>query len=102
MPVISVEHLSKTYRLGQIGTGTFSRGPGTLVGKDTRQPRDIYACIRQQGTMDMETKHKDLTELIIKAFYTVYNTLGYGFLEKVSVDENLTAKAGLAQPNSRF
>jgi hypothetical protein len=23
--VISVEHLSKTYRLGQIGTGTFSR-----------------------------------------------------------------------------
>jgi len=25
MPVISVEHLSKTYRLGQIGTGTFSR-----------------------------------------------------------------------------
>ena len=31
----------------------------------------------------METKHKDLTELIIKAFYTVYNTLGYGFLEKV-------------------
>ena len=30
-----------------------------------------------------EAKHKDLTELIIKAFYTVYNTLGYGFLEKV-------------------
>jgi len=25
MPVISVEHLSKTYRLGQIGTGAFSR-----------------------------------------------------------------------------
>lgn len=24
-PVISVEHLSKTYRLGLIGTGTFSR-----------------------------------------------------------------------------
>ena len=24
-PVISVENLSKTYRLGQIGTGTFSR-----------------------------------------------------------------------------
>jgi len=31
----------------------------------------------------METKHKGLTELIIKAFYAVYNTLGYGFLEKV-------------------
>ena len=27
--------------------------------------------------------HKDLTEKIIKAFYKVYNTLGYGFLEKV-------------------
>lgn len=30
-----------------------------------------------------EFKHKDLSEKIIKAFYTVYNTLGYGFLEKV-------------------
>ncbi len=28
-------------------------------------------------------KYKGLTEQIIKAFYTVYNTLGYGFLEKV-------------------
>ena len=27
--------------------------------------------------------HSDLTEKIIKAFYKVYNTLGYGFLEKV-------------------
>jgi GxxExxY protein len=31
----------------------------------------------------MQAKHKDLTEKIIQAFYTVYNTLGYGFLEKV-------------------
>ena len=31
----------------------------------------------------MEYKHTNVTELIIKAFYTVYNTLGYGFLEKV-------------------
>jgi len=31
----------------------------------------------------MEFKHKDITEKIIKAFYNVYNTLGYGFLEKV-------------------
>lgn len=31
----------------------------------------------------MSLKHADVTELIIKAFYTVYNTLGYGFLEKV-------------------
>ena len=28
-------------------------------------------------------KHSDITEKIIKAFYNVYNTLGYGFLEKV-------------------
>ena len=28
-------------------------------------------------------KHKELTELIIKLFYRVYNTLGYGFLEKI-------------------
>jgi GxxExxY protein len=28
-------------------------------------------------------KHKDLTEQIINAAYTVHNTLCYGFLEKV-------------------
>ena len=28
-------------------------------------------------------KHSGNTEMIIKAFYKVYNTLGYGFLEKV-------------------
>lgn len=27
--------------------------------------------------------HKDITSKIISAFYAVYNTLGYGFLEKV-------------------
>jgi GxxExxY protein len=35
--------------------------------------------------MSVELKHADITELIIKAFYAVYNTLGYGFLEKVYV-----------------
>ncbi len=30
-----------------------------------------------------EGKHKELTEQIIKAFYDVYNELGFGFLEKV-------------------
>jgi len=30
-----------------------------------------------------EGKFKSLTEKIIKVFYTVYNKLGYGFLEKV-------------------
>ena len=28
-------------------------------------------------------KHSELTQNIIKCFYKVYNTLGYGFLEKV-------------------
>jgi GxxExxY protein len=28
-------------------------------------------------------KHQETTEKIIKAFYNVYNSLGYGFLEKV-------------------
>jgi GxxExxY protein len=28
-------------------------------------------------------KHAEVTERIIQAFYKVYNTLGYGFLEKV-------------------
>jgi GxxExxY protein len=28
-------------------------------------------------------KHKDLSDKVLKAFYKVYNTLGYGFLEKV-------------------
>jgi GxxExxY protein len=28
-------------------------------------------------------KHKDLTDFVICAFYTVYNALGFGFLEKV-------------------
>lgn len=28
-------------------------------------------------------KHSNITELIITAFYKVYNTLGFGFLEKV-------------------
>lgn len=28
-------------------------------------------------------KHQDITDQVIKAFYAVYNTLGYGFLEKV-------------------
>jgi GxxExxY protein len=33
--------------------------------------------------MESEYLHKDLTEKIISAFYNVYNTLGFGFLEKV-------------------
>ena len=33
--------------------------------------------------MNVDYKHSEITELIIRAFYDVYNTLGYGFLEKV-------------------
>jgi GxxExxY protein len=31
-------------------------------------------------------KHSELTEVVIGAFFTVYNALGYGFLEKVYVN----------------
>lgn len=31
----------------------------------------------------MELKHQELTGKIISVFYEVYNTLGYGFLERV-------------------
>ena len=31
----------------------------------------------------MELLHQELTEVIIKTFYEVYNELGYGFLERV-------------------
>ncbi len=31
----------------------------------------------------MELKHSEITAAIIKAFFIVYNALGYGFLEKV-------------------
>ena len=31
----------------------------------------------------MDLLHKEITDKIIKAFYKVYNELGFGFLEKV-------------------
>ena len=31
----------------------------------------------------MDLLHKDITEKIIKCYFKVYNTLGYGFLERV-------------------
>lgn len=41
--------------------------------------------------------HGDITDQIIKAFYNVYNTLGFGFLEKVYENSMVVAltKAGL-------
>ncbi len=36
------------------------------------------------STMNTENfKHTEITEVIIKAFFNVYNSLGFGFLEKV-------------------
>ena len=37
-----------------------------------------------QGLVDHSSN--DLTEQVLKAFYKVYNTLGYGFLEKIYVN----------------
>ncbi|MCW3104966.1 MAG: hypothetical protein JWO09_3406 [Bacteroidetes bacterium] len=31
----------------------------------------------------MELIHKEITDVILASYYNVYNTLGYGFLEKV-------------------
>jgi GxxExxY protein len=38
---------------------------------------------RQQNASEFTYKHSEITEKILAAFYKVYNTLGYGFLEKV-------------------
>ena len=38
---------------------------------------------QQEIIMTTKYLHADLTDKIIKCFYKVYNTLGYGFLEKV-------------------
>ncbi|MEI6634517.1 MAG: GxxExxY protein [Chlamydiota bacterium] len=40
-------------------------------------------------------KYTELTEAIISAFYTVYNILGYGFLEKVYENALLLELRGL-------
>lgn len=47
--------------------------------------------------MSSNYQHSDITQLILKAFYKVYNTLGYGFLEKVYENAMLLElrKAGL-------
>ncbi len=51
--------------------------------------------------MSQNFKHADLTGLIIKAFYQVYNVLGYGFLEKVYENSMLIElrKLGLSCSN---
>ncbi len=48
-------------------------------------------------------KHSEITDLIIKAYYKVYNTLGYGFLEKVYENAMLIElkKSGLSCTNQQ-
>jgi GxxExxY protein len=36
--------------------------------------------------MQQEYKHAEITQRIINGYYAVYNTLGYGFLERVYVN----------------
>ena len=50
------------------------------------------------NTDHKQGKHRILTEKIIKTFYEVYNTLGYGFLEKVYENSLIIElkKAGIA------
>lgn len=53
----------------------------------------------------MHLLHQDLTSLILKIFYEVYNELGYGFLEKVFQNALLIelTKNGLeATPNKKI
>ena len=53
----------------------------------------------------MAYKHSELTEQIIRAFYKVYNTLGYGFLEKVYLNAmyiELTAMGLRAEKEKRI
>jgi GxxExxY protein len=53
----------------------------------------------------MHLLHQDLTSLILKTFYEVYNELGYGFLEKVYQNALLIElrKNGLeATPNKKI
>jgi len=41
----------------------------------------------------MSLLHQDITDKILRAFYNVYNELGYGFLEKVYANALLELKA---------
>lgn len=43
----------------------------------------------------MDYLHQDITEKIIQAYYKVYNTLGYGFLEKVYHNSMLIELRGM-------
>lgn len=49
----------------------------------------------------MELLHEDITNKIIKAFYKVYNELGFGFLEKVYENALFLELAAMGLPCKR-
>lgn len=64
--------------MGQMDADMNSRAPGgDLTIEDQLDPR------YQRSIDPTEYPHSELTQRIIAAFFKVYNTLGYGFLEKV-------------------
>ncbi len=66
-----------------------------------KQGNNIYQI---EGLMDNKYKYSDLTQKIIKAFYTAYNKLGYGFPEKVYENALLIelSKAGLCSEKQKL
>jgi len=60
---------------------------GTRIHTDEHKaksvPIRVHPCPIIKGGCGVEGKHSELTGQIIGAFYDVYNSLGYGFLEKV-------------------
>jgi len=56
---------------------------------------------KTRKSTDKSMKYEDITEKIIKSFYNIYNTLGYGFLEKVYENAMMIdlRKAGLRCEN---
>ena len=54
---------------------------------------------------DNDFKYKDITDVIIKLFYKVYNELGFGFLEKVyqnALFMELTANGFVVEPQKQI
>lgn len=56
--------------------------PSTGIALKMSNTSDINIQKRQMR-QQQDYKHSDITAKIIECFYKVYNTLGYGFLEKV-------------------
>ncbi|MBX9583776.1 MAG: GxxExxY protein [Gemmataceae bacterium] len=50
-------------------------------------------------------RHADVTERVIAAFYQVYNTLGFGFVENVyqnALEIELAARGLAAEPQAKL